>query len=52
VVVVVDGNLSRDGQNVDQVWPGLVMTVGSVRGDQLWLSNGKPGYETRTIRPK
>jgi tetratricopeptide (TPR) repeat protein len=43
VVVVVDGNLARDGRCVDRVWPGLVMT-GSVRGDQLWVSNGWQGW--------
>ncbi|MBA4016362.1 MAG: hypothetical protein C0483_04165, partial [Pirellula sp.] len=45
VVVVADGKLLVDGRTeVDDVWPGLVLTVTDVNRGWLWLSNGKPGW--------
>ncbi len=53
VVVISDAELQVSGKGaVDDVWPGLTLTVKDVNDRWLWLSNGKPGWlEQRHVVP-
>ncbi len=47
-MVIADQKLQTPkNKEVDNVWPGLVLSVTAVNGDWLWVSNGKPGWLNR-----
>lgn len=52
VVVIAEAKLRVEQTEVDKVWPGLVLQVGDVNGEFLWLGQGKPGWlEAKHVIP-
>lgn len=53
VVVIADAKLRVSGrQEVDEVWPGLVLKVEATQGSWLWLGQGKSGWlAQKHVRP-